>query len=433
MNETMAQEILAANAKDENIGVHPFEESIRNLSWDKNTSPFKTITFQQDLFSESKGQLISTIPQLRTLVNHLKTKSIIGIDLEGYNRDVYRGTTSIIQISTDEENYVVDACAHLMRLGIKTGLKSILEAANIWKVMVGSKSDNLALQRDFGIFLFPVIELQFAIRPFLELKGEPCLVCSNQPEFCKRSKKGLVNQECLETSFDKIFRYFFPNMSLSKLPQKADWCKRPISTDLLRYAVLDSALVLRIWSDILPVFKQLSKPPVIFTSVIVPSNTLLLQLNCFEKEEEDIEKFVKKHFPFGEGNEICRLALQCRKYFAILDNRPISLVIPDDKIIWFVRSFMEGLSKTEVTAELRKSLDSSRCEEFMESVFNKRLPELQKIAEKSTECSRCHEIGHSMLTCTNERVRTDEDRRKDKERFRQKRKEQREAAGVLRH
>lgn len=359
MNETMAKEILKANSQQINVGSHPLEDMIKGLQIDKKV--FAKLSFDYDLFKDSQGILVSTVRHLRDLVTHLATKKVIGLDLEGYNRGVYRGTTSIIQISTEQNNYVVDACAHLMRPAIKTGLKFILESPNTWKIMAGLKSDNLSLQRDFGIYLFPVIELQIAMRFYLELLGEKCLVCQRLTSLCPRGRHGSVLQECMESSFDKIFKHFYPTLEMSKVPQKANWCTRPIHNDLLRYATLDSALALNIWDKMAVQFREKSKLDIIQDDVVVRSNILLLQLNPFEKEEEDIEKFVRKNFSFGEAKEIGRAAMKFRNYVGIIPKKPVSEIWPDEGVVKFVNLYVGGAENSVLMKQLQKHLSSDNA------------------------------------------------------------------------
>lgn len=314
-----------------------------------------------------------------------------------------------------------------MRNGIKTGLKEILESSKVWKILPGSKSDVIALQRDFGIFMYPIIELQLAVRYWLQINNKPCIVCNAKTvSQCESTRKGEIKQECREPSFERIFKLFYPDADFSKLPQKADWTVRPLHADLIRYAALDSALPLRIWEAMKEGFRS-SEPKEFFEAVIRPSNDIALQLYITDKEEVEMRKFIGKKCPSFNSDKYIAFerAFYGRDWLARKLNLPPDQVLPADVLEQVITLHLQDKDE-EAQKMIDRYLKEEDATDLILSMKGVPSPEINE-AKCLDECSRCHQTGHRMADCTNPRVRTAEDKKKDKERYRAKRKSARDS------
>jgi len=144
----------------------------------------------------------------------LAAESEIAFDLEADSLHNYREKICLVQISSPSENIIVDpfACREAFHV-----LESLLGDAGIRKVLHGSDYDIRLLKKDLGCGVRNVFDTMVAA----QLTG--------------REQYGLA--ALLEESF---------SVSLNKKHQRADWSVRPLTEDLLAYAVLDTAWLLQL-------------------------------------------------------------------------------------------------------------------------------------------------------------------------------------------
>ena len=117
-----------------------FDESIdkiKEFSIPKNALKYK-------LLSETPLTYVQNEEKLVELVAKLEKATEIAIDLEHHSVRTYLGITSLMQISTREEDFIVDTLALRETLG--DALRGIFDNPNITKVLHGSDSDVMWLQ-----------------------------------------------------------------------------------------------------------------------------------------------------------------------------------------------------------------------------------------------------------------------------------------------
>jgi len=139
----------------------------------------------------------------------LSKASIFAVDLEHHSYHTYRGFTCLIQISTREQDFVVDALR--LRHLIGPALGRHFENEEKLKVFHGANSDMIWLQRDFGIYVVNMFDTGQAART-LEL-----------PSF---GLAYLLKQYC--------------GIKAEKKYQLADWRLRPLSREMINYARSDT-------------------------------------------------------------------------------------------------------------------------------------------------------------------------------------------------
>ena len=175
--------------------------------------------------SESTGQAatpaptppyeyVDTLEAQAAAVSILRTLPIIGVDTEGASLYRYRDRVSLIQISGGGNTYLFDPLA----LDTLTPLTEIFEARGILKIFHGADYDIFSLKRDFGCTVGPLFDTALAARA---IGLSSC------------SLSGLV------------LRYF--GVTLSKVYQKSDWSKRPLSMAQRAYAACDTTYLLALY------------------------------------------------------------------------------------------------------------------------------------------------------------------------------------------
>lgn len=161
--------------------------------------------------------MITTTQQVTELAGILSQQTEIAVDLEMDSLHHYQEKVCLIQVSTRQQNWLIDplACRDLSPLAGPLGDSAVLV------VMHGSDYDIRSLHRDYGIVVSNLFDTMIASR------------------FLGITEFGLA--ALLNARF---------GIELDKKYQKADWSKRPLSREMSAYAVADT-------SDLLPLYDQL--------------------------------------------------------------------------------------------------------------------------------------------------------------------------------
>lgn len=150
---------------------------------------------------------VDTASQLNSMVNDLMNQSIIGVDTESDSLFVYFEKVCLIQISTPENDYLVDP----LNIENLQPLAPIFASNKIEKVFHAAEYDILCLKRDFGFQFNNLFDTMLASR------------------ILGRQGVGLLN----------LLKDFY-NIDVNKKYQRANWGKRPLTEEMLLYASLDS-------------------------------------------------------------------------------------------------------------------------------------------------------------------------------------------------
>lgn len=144
---------------------HPYRYEINNLTYPDHMFqsqppiPFKPL-------EETPLTLVSTSAQLVALIDKLRVSKEIAIDLEYHSYRAYTGFVCLMQISTRDEDWIVDPFElrdELEDLNEVFTNPNIVKAryilltlesrANIPQVLHGADSDVVWLQQDFNLYL----------------------------------------------------------------------------------------------------------------------------------------------------------------------------------------------------------------------------------------------------------------------------------------
>lgn len=155
--------------------------------------------------------VIENRDELENLAGKLSSVSSFALDIEADSLHSYEGRICLMQISTKEDNYIIDT----LKLRDIEPLRSVFLDNRVEKILHGSDYDIRMLSKDYGMEICNLFDTMIAGQ-ILGLKGLglAALLC-----------------EFLKVNLDKGF-------------QKADWSKRPLSNEMLCYAALDTAHLL---------------------------------------------------------------------------------------------------------------------------------------------------------------------------------------------
>nr|CAG8525790.1 2048_t:CDS:10 [Entrophospora candida] len=207
---------LVTYKEDDDITMirHPYEYEIKHLKlpsrmFEKSTPiPFKPVETTNRIWVESKEDLLA-------MCEKLENSTEIAVDLEHHEYRSYQGFTCLMQISTRDEDFIVDTLALRSELQI---LNRSFTNPDIVKIFHGSDLDVLWLQKDFAIYIVNLFDTYHAS----VLLGLP-----------QHSLAYLLKLYC--------------NVDSNKQYQLADWRIRPLPVEMLEYARADTHYLLFIY------------------------------------------------------------------------------------------------------------------------------------------------------------------------------------------
>jgi exosome complex exonuclease RRP6 len=164
-------------------------------------------------YETTSAILVDTLDSLYDMVQHLKQASEIAIDLEHHQDRTFRGIVPLMQISTRDQDWVVDTLVPWRRK--LEMLNEVFTDPSILKVFHGASMDIVWLQRDFGLYIVNLFDTYDAA----------CVL-----DFRERSLKFLLSR--------------FAGFDADKQFQMADWRIRPLPPQMFNYARSDTHFLL---------------------------------------------------------------------------------------------------------------------------------------------------------------------------------------------
>jgi exosome complex exonuclease RRP6 len=210
---------------------HPYYYETRHL-------PYPTSMFIErepvapKSFEDTPFEFVDTPEQLAALTKVLLQAKEIAVDLEHHSERSYYGFTCLMQISTREQDWVVDTLALRSELR-EHKLGGVLADPSIIKVFHGADSDIVWLQRDFDIYVVNLFDTYQAAKTL---------------DFPKKSLQSLLQTYC---QFEADKQY-----------QVADWRIRPLPKEMMFYARSDTHFLLYVYDHLRNnLVKRSSRPP----------------------------------------------------------------------------------------------------------------------------------------------------------------------------
>lgn len=150
---------------------------------------------------------IDTDVDLTALIDSLAYESLVAIDTESNSLHAYQERVCLIQLSSRSRDAIIDP----LRIADMRPLGNLLSNPQIEKVFHAAEYDLMCLKRDFGFQIVNLFDTMIAAR------------------ICGYKQMGL--NHLLALHFE---------VQIDKSHQKDNWGDRPLSTESLRYAQMDT-------------------------------------------------------------------------------------------------------------------------------------------------------------------------------------------------
>jgi len=157
---------------------------------------------------EASYTLIDTRAGLGNFTKSVKKSTVVAVDLEADSMYHFQEKVCLVQMATRVDRVVIDP----IKTKDMSALKPLFSSRKVKKIFHGADYDVRSLYRDFNIEINNLFDTQVACM-FLGYK---------------------------ETGLDAVLQQKF-NISLNKKFQKKDWSRRPLSDEMMEYAVADVA------------------------------------------------------------------------------------------------------------------------------------------------------------------------------------------------
>ena len=194
---------------------HPYGHEIEQYQY-----PSSVYTYSDPIsyhpFESTKAIFVETEESLHEMLQELKQAKEIAVDLEHHDQRSYIGIVSLMQISTRDQDWIVDTLKPWRRR--LQCLNEVFADPNIVKVLHGAYMDIVWLQRDLGLYLVGLFDTHYAARALGYAGGSLAFLLKK-----------------------------FASVDAQKQYQTADWRVRPLPQHLLDYARSDTHYLLYIY------------------------------------------------------------------------------------------------------------------------------------------------------------------------------------------
>ncbi|KAJ5647908.1 hypothetical protein N7490_004280 [Penicillium lividum] len=180
-------------------------------------------------FEDTTATWVDTFDGVKEMLAELKEAKEIAIDLEHHDVHSYHGLVSLMQISTRNKDWIVDTLKP-WRQELQI-LNEVFADPKILKVLHGSKSDIIWLQRDLGLYMVGMFDTFYA---------------ASALGYQKKSLKYLLQK--------------IVNFEANKQYQMADWRIRPLEAGMFDYARSDTHYLLYIYDHLRNELIEASEP-----------------------------------------------------------------------------------------------------------------------------------------------------------------------------
>ncbi len=180
-------------------------------------------------FDTTTAIFVDTEELLEEMIAELKQAKEIAVDLEHHDQRSYIGLVSLMQISTRDQDWIVDTLKPWRRK--LQALNAVFADPSIVKVLHGAYMDIMWLQRDLGLYMVGLFDTHYACRALGYVKGSLAFLLKK-----------------------------FANVDAQKQYQMADWRVRPLPQELFDYARSDTHYLLYIFDCMRNELIQRSNP-----------------------------------------------------------------------------------------------------------------------------------------------------------------------------
>jgi ribonuclease D len=256
-------------------------------------------------------EVIRQSGQLHTAVQEMGNSRAIVVDTEANSRHRYPEQLCLIQLATPNKIFIVDT----IQLGEIEPLRDILHDTSIIKVFHTAEYDIRSLNRHFGFQIHGVFDVAVAA------------------QFIGITKFGLANllTDLLGITIEKSTRL-----------QKADWGKRPLSTEALEYAANDVRYLLGLREFLNVKLREFGR-----ISWVTEECARLEELRYEPKDPNTIYLSVKGAGKLdGTSLSVLKALFLFREKVALRKRRPPQYIMPDSTLVHLAENPESDLSKT---------------------------------------------------------------------------------------
>ncbi|KAB5567687.1 hypothetical protein PHYPO_G00235740 [Pangasianodon hypophthalmus] len=205
---------LRAQEHTEDMFSHPYQYELDHLVMPESLKS-KPEPQMYKALAETTCQFINNLEDLAALNEKLNKTTEFAVDLEHHSYRSFLGITCLMQISTREEDFIIDTLELRSEMHI---LNESFTNPSIVKVFHGADSDIEWLQKDFSLYVVNMFDTHQAARS-LNLG---------------------------RNSLDHLLKVFC-NVDSNKRYQLADWRIRPLPEEMIKYAQADTHYLLYVY------------------------------------------------------------------------------------------------------------------------------------------------------------------------------------------
>ncbi|KAL8673548.1 MAG: hypothetical protein Q9168_002037 [Polycauliona sp. 1 TL-2023] len=254
--------VLAATQDGSMHYNHPYEQEIIQSTY-PDTAYVKEDPIMYHPFESTTATWVDTPEAVQDMLRDLKSAKEIAVDLEHHDVHSYVGLVSLMQISTREKDWIVDTLVP-WREELQI-LNEVFTDPRIIKVLHGSNSDIVWLQRDLGLYVVGLFDTYHASR----LLGYP--------------KHGLA-----------YLLHRFAHYETDKRYQMADWRMRPLPEQMYDYARSDTHFLLYI-------FDNLRNELLAKSDLAIPNGNLIHNVRDLSKGEA-LQRYERQFYDATTGS-----------------------------------------------------------------------------------------------------------------------------------
>ncbi|XP_041129731.1 exosome component 10-like [Polyodon spathula] len=248
--------------QEEDMFSHPYKYELDQFTPDEKLLSKPEPQMYKPL-QETDCHFVTTLEELVELNEKLAHCSEFAVDLEHHSYRSFLGLTCLMQISTRDEDFIIDTLELRSEMYI---LNETFTDPSIVKVFHGADSDIEWLQRDFGLYVVNLFDTHQASR--------------------------LLNLG--RNSLEHLMKLFC-NVEADKQYQLADWRIRPLPEEMLNYARDDTHYLLYIYDKMrAELYEKGNAQPA------------LLQMAWQKSKDVSLKKYIKPIFTEDSYQDLYR-------------------------------------------------------------------------------------------------------------------------------
>ncbi|XP_028849800.1 exosome complex component 10 [Denticeps clupeoides] len=283
---------------------HPYQYELDHLTLPE----ILTVRCEPQMFkplSDTSCLFVNTLEDLVALNEKLARTTEFAVDLEHHSYRSFLGITCLMQISTRDEDFIVDTLVLRSEMYI---LNETFTDPNIVKVFHGADADIEWLQKDFGLYVVNMFDTHQASR--------------------------MLNLG--RNSLDHLLKVFC-DITSDKRYQLADWRIRPLPDEMFQYAQADTHYLLYIYDRLRADLLDMGHGnPGLIQSVWLKSRDICLKkyVKPIFTEQSYLEMYKKQKKPFHTQQlSAFRLLFAWRDKLARREDESTGYVLPNHMML----------------------------------------------------------------------------------------------------